>query len=208
MIMGIDSSAASSNNHSLPHKLRHKARNAANDSDSGSDCNGISSTPDGAADFPVEEAKQLNGSGVAAPEDLVLKEENYTLRKELQRLSSEVATLKTYLVPPPSNGPSTGSVAEACERPSESPSPSPSPSHARAEKNMNTRAESPASVGVAEDGHDDGQKDVKVENGDKDGHDDGQPDQEQQSEERISTSSSSERSFSEDERHPRDSEND
>lgn len=108
--MGLDSPVAHIN-HSLPHKLRHKARNTANDSDSGSDCNGIGSTPDGPGDLPIEEAKQSNTTG-----DLHLKQENYELHKQLQRLASEVASLKTYLVPSSNAGPPSESGSVEGER--------------------------------------------------------------------------------------------
>lgn len=85
-------------NSSLPHKLRHKARNATADGDCGSD--GLGSLPeDCSGDLPVEEAKVMSVGYLINADGSALKEENYTLRKELQRLAGEVAALKTIMLP-------------------------------------------------------------------------------------------------------------
>ncbi|KAI1289504.1 Nuclear factor interleukin-3-regulated protein [Halotydeus destructor] len=95
--------SATGGNPSLPHKLRHKARNTPTDSDSerteypatgcGQDQSSHQAEP--SADQPMA-GDRVKGSSESPN---VLKEENFTLRQELQRLASEVASLKNYLAP-------------------------------------------------------------------------------------------------------------
>lgn len=85
-------------NSSLPHKLRHKARNAPNDSDSerAESAVNVASEADRSGDLPSEEAKPI---GEILRPTTNLKQENFTLRQELQRLATEVSALKHYLNP-------------------------------------------------------------------------------------------------------------
>lgn len=54
-----------------------------------------------------------------------LKEENYTLRNELQRLATEVASLKTILLPvSPSSSPGSSGLQQLQQESFSSPSPS------------------------------------------------------------------------------------
>lgn len=89
----------------LPFKLRHKAKNNNNDSDSGSDScahiltditsnqSVINNTNNNFSDN-----SSPNGSNNSVISDAMLKSENYALRSELQRLATEVASLKNVLV--------------------------------------------------------------------------------------------------------------
>jgi len=97
--------------HHLPHKLRHKARNTRIDSDSGSDSgivhtegiHGVHGLVNGSTCNQVALGAVNGGNinvdiGGSVSNDVLLRAENYALRNELQRLSSEVASLKTVLV--------------------------------------------------------------------------------------------------------------
>lgn len=97
---------------SLPFKLRHKAKNNNADSDSGSDSyanvltditsnqsvinNSNANFNDNAS--PNVSPNASNGSNASVITDAMLKSENYALRSELQRLATEVASLKNVLV--------------------------------------------------------------------------------------------------------------
>jgi hypothetical protein len=100
------STQSSSGNASLPHKLRHKVtRNNTNqntDSDSGSDSTSTLANP---ASEVHSNQMTLNGNCIESQSnhDSVLRSENYALRSDLQRLASEVASLKNVLVCSPTN---------------------------------------------------------------------------------------------------------
>lgn len=83
-------------NSCLPFKLRHKARTTVTDSDSGSDTNG------NGIDCPLSD-KILSGVNVdgalASSLESNLQTENFTLRRELERLANEVNSLKSYIKP-------------------------------------------------------------------------------------------------------------
>jgi hypothetical protein len=91
---------------SLPFKLRHKAKNNNNDSDSGSDSSG-NVINDITSNHSVIGSNNINlsdknNSGNSLNDSSLLKTENFALRSELQRLATEVASLKNVLVFNPS----------------------------------------------------------------------------------------------------------
>jgi hypothetical protein len=91
---------------SLPFKLRHKAKNNNNnDSDSGSDSSGnvineITSNHSVIGSNNINLSDNNNTGNIL--NDSSLKSENFALRSELQRLATEVASLKNVLVFNPS----------------------------------------------------------------------------------------------------------
>jgi hypothetical protein len=105
----------------LPFKLRHKAKNNSADSDSGSDiCGNVltditanhsvinnSNTNNNAVNFNENNGSNNNANSpnTSALNDSLLKSENYALRSELQRLATEVASLKNVLVFNPTQPP-------------------------------------------------------------------------------------------------------
>ena len=93
---------------SLPHKLRHKAKPATNDSDSASDSGNVSNE-----NLPNHNGN-TNGNCIEHSNNFhdspSIRSENYTLRNELQRLASEVASLKNVLV----CAPGTYSMSSGC----------------------------------------------------------------------------------------------
>ncbi|RWS24772.1 putative serine/threonine-protein kinase yakA-like protein [Leptotrombidium deliense] len=78
---------------SLPHKLRHKAKPVPIDSDSGSDSSAQVNPDCGTNAFCQQESVERCQ---LASIDCDLKEENSKLRNELQRLATEVNSLKHY----------------------------------------------------------------------------------------------------------------
>lgn len=88
---------------SLPHKLRHKLQQTSSHSHRGNDCENavIESGSSVVMRGQGLTGNSLRGSGERESEESgkQLKEENYTLRNELQRLATEVASLRTILLP-------------------------------------------------------------------------------------------------------------
>ena len=104
--------AIGSANMVLPFKLRHKAKNNNADSDSGSDtCAHV--LTDITSNHCINYNNNNSGSHTNSPNsvsnsvsnDSLLKTENYALRSELQRLATEVASLKNVLVFNPTQTP-------------------------------------------------------------------------------------------------------
>ncbi|CAG2169658.1 unnamed protein product, partial [Oppiella nova] len=87
------------NTATLPFKLRHKAKNNNNDSDSGSDTcvNVLTDITPNHCEINTNVGFNDNNTR-SALNDSILKSENYALRSELQRLATEVASLKNVLV--------------------------------------------------------------------------------------------------------------
>ena len=102
---------------SLPFKLRHKAKNNTADSDSGSDSCGnvltditsnhcvINNNVNYNDNNSGSNTNSPNSSNNSVSNDSLLKSENYALRSELQRLATEVASLKNVLVFNPTQTP-------------------------------------------------------------------------------------------------------
>ena len=102
------------NTATLPFKLRHKAKNTTADSDSGSDTcgnvltditanhsvinnnNNVNFNDNNSGGNSTTNSPNCSNSSVLS--DSLLKSENYALRSELQRLATEVASLKNVLV--------------------------------------------------------------------------------------------------------------
>lgn len=104
-------SSTASSTASLPHKLRHKLQTSSRH---GNDCN-ENAVNENASSIVMRQVltnsignnnnnnNSLGGDSEESPFEAgkteLLKEENYTLRNELQRLATEVASLKTILLP-------------------------------------------------------------------------------------------------------------
>ena len=86
---------------SLPHKLRHKLQTSSRNVN---DCESVNENASVVMRHVLASNSLRDEESSEAGKNESLKEENYTLRNELQRLATEVASLKTILLPvSPSN---------------------------------------------------------------------------------------------------------
>ena len=103
---GSSTGTTMSSTSSLPHKLRHKLQTTStrNDCEASLVENGLvvmrQVLPSNSLGERDLEENSVEGRGSSTGKGTEsLKEENYTLRNELQRLATEVASLKTILLP-------------------------------------------------------------------------------------------------------------